>query len=44
MPTKDYQSDLLQRLANREYAAQYLKAALDKKNLLMGTGQLFYWL
>lgn len=30
MPTKDYQSDLLQRLANREYAAQYLKAAFDE--------------
>ena len=30
MPTKDYQTDLLQRLANREYAAQYLKAAFDE--------------
>lgn len=30
MPTKDYQSDLLQRLANPEYAAQYLKVAFDE--------------
>ena len=30
MPTKDYQTDLLQRLANPEYAAQYLKAAFDE--------------
>lgn len=30
MPTKDYQTDLLKRLANREYAAQYLKAAFDE--------------
>ena len=30
MPTKDYQSDLLKRLANREYAAQYLKAAFNE--------------
>jgi hypothetical protein len=30
MPTKDYQTDLLKRLANGEYAAQYLKAALDE--------------
>ena len=30
MPTKDYQTDLLKRLTNREYAAQYLKAAFDE--------------
>ena len=30
MPTKDYQADLLKRLANSEYAAQYLKAAFDE--------------
>lgn len=30
MPTKDYQIDLLQRLANREYAAEYLKVAFDE--------------
>ncbi len=30
MPTKDYQIDLLKRLANPEYAAQYLKAAFDE--------------
>ena len=30
MPTKDYQTDLLKRLANSEYAAQYLKAAFDE--------------
>ncbi|MBE9045163.1 hypothetical protein IQ255_12245 [Pleurocapsales cyanobacterium LEGE 10410] len=30
MPTKDYQTDLLQRLANHEYAAEYLKAAFDE--------------
>ncbi len=30
MPTKDYQIDLLKRLTNREYAAQYLKAAFDE--------------
>lgn len=30
MPTKDYQSDLLKRLTNPEYAAQYLKAAWDE--------------
>ncbi len=30
MPTRDYQTDLLKRLANIEYAAQYLKAAFDK--------------
>jgi len=30
MPTKDYQTDLLQRLANLEYAVQYLKAAFDE--------------
>ena len=30
MPTKDYQTDLLKRLANCEYAAQYLKAAFEK--------------
>ena len=30
MPTKDYQTDLLKRLANPEYAAQYLKAAFDE--------------
>jgi DNA-binding phage protein len=33
MPTKDYQTDLLQRLANREYAAQYLKAAFDETSI-----------
>ena len=30
MPTKNYQTDLLKRLANREYAAEYLKAAFDE--------------
>jgi probable addiction module antidote protein len=30
MPTKDYQEDLLKRLSNSEYAAQYLKAAFDE--------------
>lgn len=30
MPTKDYQTDLLERLANAEYAAQYLKVAFDE--------------
>ncbi len=30
MPTQDYQTDLLKRLANPEYAAQYLKAAFDQ--------------
>lgn len=30
MPTKDYRTDLLKRLENSEYAATYLKAALDE--------------
>ncbi|MDJ0899727.1 MAG: hypothetical protein QNJ55_13040 [Xenococcus sp. MO_188.B8] len=30
MPTKDYQTDLLKRLANPAYVAQYLKAALNE--------------
>lgn len=30
MPTRNYQDDLLKRLAEREYAAHYLKAALDE--------------
>lgn len=30
MPTKDYRTDLLQRLGNSQYAATYLKAALDE--------------
>ena len=30
MPVKNYRDDLLQRLSNSEYAAQYLKAALDE--------------
>lgn len=30
MPTKDYQTNLLQRLTNPEYIAQYLKAAFDE--------------
>jgi len=30
MPVKDYQQDLLARLANPDYAALYLKAALDE--------------
>lgn len=30
MPTKDYQTDLLKRLANTEYAAEYLKVAFDE--------------
>jgi probable addiction module antidote protein len=30
MPTKDYQTDLLKRLANPEYAAHYLKTAFDE--------------
>ena len=30
MPTRDYREDLLQRLADSQYAARYLKAALDE--------------
>jgi len=30
MPTKDYKTDLLERLSNSNYAAIYLKAALDE--------------
>ena len=30
MPTKDYQTDLLKRLANCKYSAQYLKTAFDE--------------
>ncbi|MGB3491121.1 MAG: hypothetical protein WBA57_00225 [Elainellaceae cyanobacterium] len=30
MPVKDYRDDLLTRLSNSEYAAHYLKAALDE--------------
>jgi probable addiction module antidote protein len=30
MPVKSYRDDLLTRLANPEYAAQYLKVALDE--------------
>jgi len=30
MPVKDYRQDLLARLANPDYAALYLKAALDE--------------
>ena len=30
MPTKDYQTDLLKRLADPNYAAQYLKLAFDE--------------
>ncbi len=30
MPTKDYKTDLLRRLGNSQYAATYLKAALDE--------------
>ena len=30
MPTQDYRIDLLKRLTNPEYAAQYLKAAFDE--------------
>ena len=30
MPTKDYKTDLLQRLGDSQYAATYLKAALDE--------------
>ena len=30
MPTKDYRTDLLQRLRDSQYAATYLKAALDE--------------
>jgi probable addiction module antidote protein len=30
MPTKSYREDLLERLANPEYAASYLKASLDE--------------
>ena len=30
MPTKDYKTDLLQRLGDSQYAAIYLKAALDE--------------
>lgn len=30
MPTIDYRTDLLKRLANPEYAAQYLKVAFDE--------------
>lgn len=30
MPTKDYKTNLLQRLRDSQYAATYLKAALDE--------------
>ncbi|MEL6578147.1 MAG: helix-turn-helix domain-containing protein [Cyanobacteria bacterium J06621_12] len=30
MPSKDYKTDLLQRLRDSQYAATYLKAALDE--------------
>ena len=30
MPTTDYQTDLLKRLARPEYASEYLKAALEE--------------
>ena len=30
MPTKNYKKDLLKRLSSSEYAAKYLKAALDE--------------
>lgn len=30
MPTKDYKTDLLKRLGDSQYAATYLKAALDE--------------
>ena len=30
MPTKDYRPDLLERLGDSQYAAAYLKAALDE--------------
>ncbi len=30
MPTLDYQTDLLKRLSNSEYACQYLKVVLDE--------------
>lgn len=30
MPTRDYQTDLLKRLTDPNYAAQYLKAAFDE--------------
>jgi probable addiction module antidote protein len=30
MPTKEYQTDLLARLSNSNYAATYLKAAFDE--------------
>lgn len=30
MPTEDYRTDLLKRLGNSQYAATYLKAALDE--------------
>ena len=30
MPTKDYRTDLLKRLRDSQYAATYLKAALDE--------------
>lgn len=30
MPTKDYRRDLLKRLGDSQYAAAYLKAALDE--------------
>jgi DNA-binding phage protein len=40
MPTKSYQNDLLKRLADPSYAAQYLKASLDE-SLVDGNMELF---
>ncbi|MBW4535174.1 MAG: helix-turn-helix domain-containing protein [Pleurocapsa minor HA4230-MV1] len=40
MPTKDYKTDLLERLSNSNYAAVYLKAALDE-TLLDGNTEAF---
>ncbi len=40
MPVKSFQDDLLQRLENSEYAASYLKTALDE-TLIDGNTEAF---
>ncbi|MGK7896703.1 MAG: hypothetical protein AB4372_24565 [Xenococcus sp. (in: cyanobacteria)] len=44
MPTKDYQTDLLKRLENSKYAAQYLKVAFDEALIDGNKFSFFYWL
>ncbi|MEL6381891.1 MAG: hypothetical protein AAFQ89_05355 [Cyanobacteria bacterium J06626_18] len=43
MPVRDYRSDLLVRLANPEFAALYLKAALDEILKDGAIASPFYW-